>query len=675
MSKSFRQFSHELVSIVKDKKVLISVSAVALVPLLYSFMFLWTFWDPYAKMDVLPVAVVNMDKGAAFEGKQLSVGDQFVEKLKTNPAFGWDFISQGEAEKGLKEHKYYMAIEIPEDFSQRATEVLGADPQPATFRYIPNESSNFLAAQIGKTAVERIKGELSAELTKTYTETLFASVGKLSEGLAQAADGASKLSAGTGSVVTGLEQLDEGLVKLTAGTQPLETGAVQLYTGATKLNDGLAQLQKGATAVSGGLEQLSNGHQAIVQGAAQSEEGAAKLNGGLAASSAGLDQLKTGADGLAAGLEQLAAAMPQLAENPSFAKLVEAGKQVAAGTDSAAAAQKQLAAGAAQLAEGQKTLHGGIVAFNAKLNEAAAGSKSVADGASQLVPGSAQLKAGLAQIENGIGQLANGTVQLSDGSKKLTDGAQTVAGGTGELSGKLKDASVQTSSINGNDKLYAAFSQPVAFEEQKMAEVPNYGTGFAPYFMSLGLFVGALLLTIVFPVKDPAVRPRSGASCYFGKLGTMLFIGLIQALVMAVVIKWGLGLTLQNMPLYFVLTVLTSWTFMIMIQMLVSMFANPGRFVAIVILILQLTTCAGTFPVELIPGPLQVINKWLPMAYSVQGYKAVISSGEMSDFNQAALLLGIFMVVMVAITLTYYIIHFRKQQSAPSTQMEDAVAL
>lgn len=675
MSKSFRQFSHELVSIVKDKKVLISVSAVALVPLLYSFMFLWTFWDPYAKMDVLPVAVVNMDKGAAFEGTKLSVGDQFVEKLKTNPAFGWDFVSQDDAETGLKNHKYYMAIEIPEDFSQKATQVLGADPQPATFRYIPNESSNFLAAQIGKTAVERMKGELSAQLTKTYTETLFTSVGKLSEGLAQAADGASKLSAGTGSVATGLEQLDENLGKLSAGTQPLESGAAQLYAGATKLNDGLVQLQKGATGVSGGLEQLSAGHQAIVQGSAQSEQGAAKLNSGLAASSAGLDQLSTGAAGLSAGLEQLAQAMPQLAENPAFAKLVEAGKQVAAGTETAATAQKQLAAGAEQLAAGQKTLSAGITTFDAKLNEAAAGSKAVADGTNQLVPGSTQLKAGLVQIENGLGQIANGTQQLTDGSKKLTDGAQTVAGGTGELSGKLKDASAQTSSINGNDKLYTAFSQPVAFEEQKVAEVPNYGTGFAPYFMSLGLFVGALLLTIVFPVKEPAIRPRSGASWYFGKLGTMLFIGLVQALVMAVVIKWGLGLEVQNMALYFLLTVLTSWTFMIMIQMLVSMFANPGRFVAIVILILQLTTCAGTFPVELIPGPLQVVNKWLPMTYSVQGYKAVISSGEMSDFRQSALVLVAYMAVMAAVTLVYYIVHFRKQQSEASTKVEDAIAL
>jgi putative membrane protein len=663
MKKSIRHMSHELASIARSKKVLISVSAVALIPLLYSFMFLWAFWDPYAKMDVMPVAVVNMDKGASFEGKELSVGSQFVEKLKETPTFGWSFVSKQEAEDGLKDHTYYMAIEIPEDFSAKATKVLEPNPEPATFRYIPNESSNFLAAQIGKTAVERIKSELSAQLTKTYTETLFGSVGKLSDGLVQAADGAAKLSDGTKSVEAGVELIDANLGKLNDGAQPLKTGTQQLATGAGKLSDGLSQLQAGTAQLNGGMSQLAEGHKTIVSGGAQAEQGAVKLNAGLGASVAGMEQLHEGAAGLSAGLEQFAAAMPQLAANPEFAKMLEAGKQIAAGTEAAATAQKQLAAGADQLVQGQKALNTGLSTFDAKLAEAAKGSQTVAAGVNQLVPGSEQLKNGLNQVTSGVSQLADGTDQLNAGAKKLADGAVAVASGTNELSGKLKDASVQTSSIKGSDQLFQAFAQPVAFEEQKIAEVPNYGTGFAPYFLSLGLFVGALLLTIVFPVKEPAIAPKSGASWFFGKLGTMLLIGFIQAIVMAGVVMWGLGLELQNTPLFFVFSVLTSWTFMILIQMLVTLFADPGRFVAIVILILQLTTCAGTFPVELIPAPLQGVNAWLPMTYTVQGYKAAISSGEMSDFWSSTGILGIYIVLMAAVTLVYFIFHFRRHES------------
>lgn len=663
MKKSMRHFSQELASIARSKKVLISVSAVALIPLLYSFMFLWAFWDPYAKMDVLPVAVVNMDKGASFEGKELAVGSQFVEKLKESKNFGWHFVSEKEAQDGLKNHKYYMAIEIPEDFSERATKVLEPNPQPATFRYIPNESANFLASQIGKSAVERIKSELSAQMTATYTETLFGSVGKLSDGLVQAADGAAKLSDGTKSVESGVEQIGQNLGKLSQGVQPLKTGTQQLAAGADKLSAGLNQLQAGTNQLNGGLGQLVTGHQALVQGSAKTEQGADQLNTGLGASAAGLDQLKDGAAGLSSGLQQIVTAMPQLAENPVFAKIVEAGKQVAAGAEAAASAQHQLAAGANQLLQGTKALNTGIGTFDSKLAEAAKGSQTVAAGVNQLVPGGNQLKAGLAQMTGGVDQLASGAAALDEGSKKLTDGALAVASGTGELSGKLKDASVQTSAIKGNDQLYRAFAQPVAFEEQKMAEVPNYGTGFAPYFLSLGLFVGALLLTIVFPVKQPAIAPASGTSWFFGKLGTMLLVGLIQAVVMSAVVMWGLGLELQNVSLFFVFSILTSWTFMILIQMLVSLFADPGRFVAIVILILQLTTCAGTFPVELIPNALQNINAWLPMTYSVKGYKAVISSGQMGDFWGSAGILGIYIVLMAAVTLIYFVVQFRRNEA------------
>ncbi|WP_438444719.1 YhgE/Pip family protein [Gorillibacterium sp. sgz5001074] len=669
MKQSLRHFGHELYAIIRNKKVLISVTAVALIPLLYSFMFLWAFWDPYARMDVLPVAVVNQDRGATFEGKNLSVGTQFTEKLKQTPTFEWHFVSQEDAQEGLKGHKYYMAIEIPEDFSEKATKVLDPNPQPAVFRYMPNESANFLASQIGKSAVERMKSELSAQLTKTYTETLFGSVNQLSDGLVQAADGATKLAGGTKSVESGVEQIDSNLLKLSQGAQPLTNGAKQLAAGAAELSNGLVKLEDGADRLNGGLQQLADGSGALAAGAEQAGQGTAKLKEGLQASSQGLDQLKLGTEGVAAGLQQLAAAQPELAKDPSFAKMLETAKKTAAGADAAAAAQKQLATAAGQLAEGQKTVSGGAAQLQAKLVEAKAGSQSLTDGLKVMVPAGTKLKNGLNQVTDGVNQLAEGTVRLNEGAKQLADGAMAVADGTDQLSGKLKDASKKTSSIHGNDKLYQAFAQPVAFEEEKIAQVPNYGTGFAPYFLSLGLFVGALLLTIVFPVKQPAIPPKSGFSWFFGKLSTMLLVGFLQAVIMSGAILWGLGLEPQNTAMFFVFSILTSWTFMILIQMLVTLLADPGRFVAIVLLILQLTTSAGTFPVELIPVPLQRFTAWLPMTYTVQGYKAAISSGAMDDLSRSAAALGIYIVLLAGTTLVYYVLHFRRNRSAGTPEI------
>lgn len=667
MKKSVRHFGGELASIIRNRKVLIPVIAVLLIPLLYSFMFLWAFWDPYAKMDLLPVAVVNQDKGAVFEGKQLSVGNEFADKLKESKSFDWKFVSKEDADYGLKNHKYYIAIEIPEDFSERATKVLDPNPAPAAFRFIPNESSNFLASQIGKSAVERMKSELSAQLTKTYTQTVFENITKLADGLVQAADGAQKLSDGTKNVEEGATLIDENLVKLADGTQPLKTGVRQLADGSAKLNTGVLKLQQGADQLAAGMSGLRDGQSRLEQGGKQAEEGLGKLTDGLSGSVTGLEQLKQGSANVAGGLQQYAAAHPELAKDPQFMKLVEGSKQVSGGTDSVLNGQKQLQEGARRLTEGQKQANSGQAVFGEKLAQAQQGAQGLSAGGKQLVPGSLQLKNGLSQLAGGVDRLSDSTAQLNEGAKKLADGAVTVANGTGELSGKLHDASVQTSGIKGSDKLYQAFAQPVTFEEEKVAAVPNYGTGFAPYFLSLGLMVGALLLSIVFPIMEPAVAPRSAFSWFFGKTMIMGLVGLLQAVIMDAVMLWGLGIEVRSVPLFFVMSVFTSWTFMAMIQFLVTLFGDPGRFIAIVLLIAQLTSCAGTFPVELIPDPLKNVSAWMPMTYSVQAFKAVISSGDFGYmWRNAGILLG-YIAAMGVITLVYFIVHFRKRHVRDSS--------
>lgn len=671
MKQSFRHFAHELSSIVRNKKVLLSVSAVALIPLLYSFMFLWAFWDPYAKMDVLPVAVVNMDRGAVLQGQELSVGTQFTEKLKETPTFEWHFVGREEARSGLLDHKYYMAIEIPEDFSDKATKVLEADPEPAVFRFIPNESANFLASQIGKSAVERMKSELSAQLTRTYTETLFGSVTALSDGLVQAADGAARLAGGSQSVESGAESMDGSLLQLSQGVQPLRAGMEKLALGASELSGGLGRLEEGMDRLNGGLGQLEEGSSRLSAGTEQAVQGSVKLQAGLAASSQGLGQLAEGSGAVAEGLKKLAADRPELAQDPVFARLAATAEKTASGAEAAAAAQKQLAEAADQLAGGQRAVQAGVAELGAKLAQAREGGQSVSGGLQQLAPAALQLKSGLDQAADGAARLAEGTAKLNAGAKQLANGAMAVAEGTGELSDKLKDASRQTSSIRGNDRLYQAFARPVAFEEQKIAQVPNYGTGFAPYFLSLGLFVGALLLTIVFPVKEPAIAPKSGFSWFFGKLSVMLLVGFLQAVIMAGAILYGLGLEPQNTAMYFVFSVLTSWTFMILIQMLVTLMADPGRFAAIILLILQLTTSAGTFPVELIPDALQRFTSWLPMTYTVQGYKAAISSGDAGDLARSAQVLGVYILLLAGITLLYYVLHFHGSRRRPEKSIHN----
>lgn len=186
----------EVQAIVRNRKMLIPIIAILFIPLLYSGMFLWAFWDPYGHLDRLPVAVVNNDKGAEFNGKTLKLGDELVNNLKTNKKFDWRFVSEKEAKKGLNDQKYYMAVIIPENFSENATTLQDKQPKPMKLIYMPNEGFNFLAAQIGDSAIEKIKEEVAKNVTKTYAETMLDSMKAMAKGIEQASGGANQLHDG-----------------------------------------------------------------------------------------------------------------------------------------------------------------------------------------------------------------------------------------------------------------------------------------------------------------------------------------------------------------------------------------------------------------------------------------------------------------------------------------------
>lgn len=711
--KSFTVFGQDLKSAFKKPKVFIPILVVLFIPVLYSGLFLNAFWDPYGKMNELPVAVVNTDQGATYNDKSLEVGQNLVDELKKSDDFNWQFVTQEEAEQGMEDNTYYMTIVIPEDFSAKATTLMDDHPEPAELIYEPNEGYNFLAGQIGGTAVKQIKSKVSAKVTESYTETLLDQVEKISSGLADAGDGAGQINEGAVKLDEGASKLKENLSKLADGTDQLETGIAPLKEGTGILTQGIDELHTGASSLSNGLSQLAAAGTKLVDGAAQAEaggkqlqagiqsaqEGAAKLDAGLAATEEGSAKLTAGlqnsvggsgkvsegAKAVAQGLAQLAEASPELAANPAVQQLLAASQAVAAGSEqvyqggqqllegsqSLQAAQQQLHQGSSQLVQGeQQLLKGatqlsagqgqlatGLQQFNAKLSEAAAGGAKLSEGSSQLNTGAGKLVDGLNQLSDGITTIADGSRKLDNGAGDLKEGTAKLTYGSGELATKLNEAADQTGSVKKTDELVTMYAEPVQVDEHKHNEVPNYGTGFSPYFLSLGLFVGALIATLVVPTRGSSVNDASGWNRFVSRTLVFTIMSAVQSLLASWLVLSGLGLEVQSVPLFLLFSFITSLTFMYIIQALVTWLENPGRFLAILMLIFQLTTSAGTFPLELIPNWLKGFNPWLPMTYSVTGYKAVISSGQFGVAWDQIGILCIFAVIGLAATFTYFMVH------------------
>jgi len=722
--KGLKQFGRELAAIGRNKKVLIPVAAVIIVPVLYAALFLGAFWDPYARLAELPVAVVNSDLGATVNGEQLNVGDKFVEELKENATFNWKFVSEEEVTEGFKNKTYYMALEIPADFTEKTMSLTSDTPKNAELTYMPNEGYNFLASQIGNTAIDQMKAALNKEVTSTYMNTVLeqaetlvsglgeasAGAGQLADGTAAAKDGAilieqnlSKLTSGSLALQDGVSKLEAGAGKLAAGTSELSSGATELASGLGALNEAQQQLGEGAGALGSGAKELGDGASQLSAGLLQlggaskqlasSAESAQQASGtladGLAASAAGVSQLQGGATQLSQGLAAIAESNPALAQDAKFQALIAASKKLDEGLAASADAQKQLSSGASQLnngldqlstglntfdeklqtaavsgeklgAGGQQvsggavTFMNGMAQFGEKLAQAGEGGQKLADGAIELNSGAATLAGGLDQLSSKLGEFAEGSSQLENGAAQMTAGLLKLDDGSHELSNKLSEAADKTSEVAVSDEQVDMFASPVAVDVEKVHVVPNYGTGFAPYFLSLGLYVGALLITIVYSVKEPVIRPANGWSWFWSKALTLIFIGIIQALLADAALLFLLDLQVHSVPMFILYSIITSITFMMLIQFLVASMGNPGRFIAIVILIFQLTSSAGTFPLELIPSWLQKVTPWMPMTYSVAGFKDVISNGDYSSMWSNAGYLFVFAIVPAVLSLAYF---------------------
>ncbi|NBC69912.1 YhgE/Pip family protein, partial [Paenibacillus sacheonensis] len=270
----------------------------------------------------------------------------------------------------------------------------------------------------------------------------------------------------------------------------------------------------------------------------------------------------------------------------------------------------------------------------------------------------------------GAAQLAGGAGKLASGSAELASGTAQLAGGTAELSGKLGDAAAQTAGVTGTDALYDMFANPVHVEEHKLTNVPNYGTGFAPYALSLGLFVGALLSTMVVPMRETGTRPRSGWSWFVSKALLLAGIGIVQALIADAILIYGIGMHANHMGAFIGMSMLTSVAFMMIIQFLVTLLDQPGRFVAVMLLILQLTGSAGTYPAELVPAWLQRVGEWLPMTYTIRSFREILTGNELQSTGSSAVYLAIVALVFAALTMAVFLVMHRKERSSKSAPAE-----
>ena len=728
---------------------------VMLIPLIYSFFYLKSYWNPYGNLSDMQIAVVNLDKGKDDKNQ----GNEFVQSLKDSDTFKICEVSKDEAQEGMKKGNYYATIEIPENFTECLESASTEDKQIAQVTYSPNQATNYLATQIVNSAVKTIQLNLQSKIDKEIIANLASKLNEVPDSLQEISDGADTILNGTESLNDGIKQISDGTNTLSNSYKEFDEGVNSAYTGSKSLNSGISQ-------VSDGVETLKNGGKSLDSAIDQINQGADQLSSqgaeGITALASGVNDLNDGAKTLSEGtkayvqgtealadgtlsyvennakiiqytsayvdgvnelnknnkailqalaqyganssdetlngLEQKAQAVLKSTTNGvnTFDYLTASGNSIKAGGTSLVANHEKLIAGA----KGLKTSGTGVTAGANKLY---AGTQSLVSGTSDLgkiTNGIQSLKIALTQVKqgttslnNGIETLQNGTTKLSegsnsletgleklnsssntvdnaletlkngsktayDGSNQLVDGVQTFKTSIDE---GLQDTKEQLKSLNGIEEFG---EKPVEFKTEEYGKVDSYGIAFTPLFLCIGLWVGALMAYVVLYYDHDERFGIFGMNAKNKILQNLIYLGLgaVEGLITGWLLKAGLGYEVQNVALYYGASILIGITFMSIIQFLIRNFGDIGKFLALIILVLQLAAAGGTFPIETIDKAFQAVSPYLPMTYSIKLLREVLVPTA-SNFKGTyiGILVGIIAATML-ITFVVDIINKRKNE-------------
>lgn len=638
----------------KNKILLVSLAVISFIPIMYSGFFLGSIWDPYGQTKNLPVAFVNEDKGAQLNGQALNVGRSVEQKLRDNHDLGWEFVTKQQADSGVSSGHFYAVVTIPADFSVKAASITQNKPEQAVIHYTTTPAKNYIGSLVSSQAAEKVKTSVAEQVTKAYAKGVLENINKLGGGLETAADGAA--------------QLHDGLATLQAGAQTYTSGVKQLAANQQALSNGLAQLADGSRQLQAGLGQMSNGLPSQVQvvqlsnGMKQLQSGLNQLNASVHNPSPELTALQqkvaneaqTLAVTMQTSLADLATAgstLQTLGTNaansggsttitlPQISQLSQALNKTQTITTQVAALLKDLQTLTVQLSKQQSQLQTGIATLANGANQLAPNAVSVFNGYNnlraannQLLAGSTTLVNNLSQAQTGSQRLANGAAVLNANSGTLLNGTSQLATGADTLSVKLADAGNQIKLQPTGAATQQQIANPVSSETNKQGDVPNYGYALAPYVLSLSLFVGALAVNIIYPIRKTFTEQENAFRWWLAKASVIGTAAFAQATILMLIMVYCLGLTPDH-PGHFIGAVyLTSFAYMSIVSLLVIVLDNPGRFLAMVLLVLQLGSSEGTFPIQTTNGFFQAVNPLVPMTYSIRALRQAISGGLSNSF-------------------------------------------
>ena len=687
---------HNILTIIKrDIKALLThffplVIAIGLcmLPPLYAWFNIYSNWDPYGNSSNVKIAVASEDVGWTDDetGESYNAGDDVIDSLKENNSIDWVMLDSSEkAVDGVKSGAYYAAVVLSDDFSRNMYHGFMDGLKQPTITYYENEKKNAVAAKITDTAVSTLKNSIDQMYVEIVVSTLFEDADKVEERVT-GSDTESGSDSDTPKLInTFSDRIDDVnenikaykllLTSLTAADERLNTSlqdadadldSLQKKAGSAsdtlsgKTASGvLDDMNKIASNIDSDLSDLQDALDRVQNAADSSEKQAA-----YAMVEKNLKNIRSKLNSMIDSLSKLKphTHLLQNKVNRVITKLQSQVSDINKILDLMDDLSGDIDSGLSSL---DRTLQQKINrlhdSYNNTILPAVEDAVDTIDGA--LQDGSTALGsisediAVMRQIVSGTrqsvtdlnGVMSNTSQSLDDISKDLDDLKNELNGLTErELLQKILDF------MHGDPEGYGKFlAEPVGIESEAIYPVENYGSGVAPFYTTLALWVGCIFLLALMKItpsteglKDP--RPYQ---LFFGRFGILFLLGQLQWIVIYIGNIYVLKTQCLHPGRMFLTGAVTSFTFMLLCYAVTLAFADLGKAIIVVIVVLQIAGSSGTYPIEVLPEFFQKVYVFFPFPYAINAMREcmfgyyendyIIYMLQLLAFAAAALLLGL----------------------------------
>ena len=682
-------FRNDIKEVFRKTNTWIIIVGLIFLPSMYAWPNILSSWDPYGHTNNIKVAVTSEDDGATVDGKELNLGKSLVEGLKNNKNLDWQFVSnKQQAEDGVRIGDYYASIVVPKNFSQDMTSVSRTEPKRATIEYTVNEKINAISPKITNSGASAIANNISKNFVETANGIIFE---KLHEAGIKFEEN-----------LPSIEKAKEEIFKLNDNFSTYESTLSELigkveygYNILNNVQNTLPEIDRVATNsimiadkagitinnIQGFNERLLpiiNNHLNIVEEVSKEANVIAKelqqkpdKTEEIKARQKALDNRLQASTERLQLVKNIFEYFNKLSSERLFNNQLERVTTLSNDITTIKEVNNNIYNKMDHYDEIADTVKEEFVNKSARVNEVSSNMNSKLN--VEVAPLISQvLSKAEVNIDKVSGIIAGAQGELPAVERKLSETEVKISNAYGKLLSlqaqmpsakskiqKLTDEIKKADSGIDKNQLFNLlkvdykqqaefFANPVKLQENKLYHIENYGSAMTPFYTVLSIWVGSLLMSSLLTTKvEDEEKKYKPYQKYFGRGLLFVIISLFQTLIITLGDMYVLG-TQATSPYRFVLyALLISLLFSSIIYTIVCILGNVGKAVCIVLLVLQLGSSGGTFPIQMTSEFFQALYPKVPFTYSIGLLREAVGGVYIPAVERDIKILFIYLIVVL----------------------------